>query len=200
VEAFEIEPSYDREDPFGQGPRVLWGRVAILAAVVVFAFLIGRLTAGGGTPANVTALQNEVNSQKSQISSLQAQLAASGSSTNPGPATIPTPTASIPGVTQVSPSAPAASTSVGPNGTTYVVVAGDSLSSIEAKFYHTIGAQYTQLLERANNLTSSVIHTGQTLTIPPASDATAVTPSAAAPTTAVSPSVTLHPSPTSTKK
>ncbi len=208
MEPFEIEPSYDREDPFGQGPRVLWGRVAILAGVVVFAFLIGRLTAGGGgggSTNDTSSLQSQINSLRSQNNQLQAALQASNSGTSTGSNsgsqtgtnTVPTSTAAP------SPSAPASASTLGPNGTTYTVKPGDSLIGIEEHFYHAFGQAYTTAIEQANQMSSTAIRAGQTLTIPPA---TAINTSGAGTTsTSTSPVTTpsapaTHPSPTSTRR
>lgn len=169
--------------------------MAILAGVVVFAFLIGRVTAGGGgSSTDAAGLQTQINSLKSQNTQLQAALQASNAGTNTGTngstdvggSTVPTSTVTA------SPSATTNSGTVGPNGTTYQVKAGDTLSSIEAKFYRATGQKYTLALEQANGMTSPNLRTGQTLTIPPASsisNTTATTP------TATSPAAT-RPSPT----
>lgn len=209
MEAFEIEPSYDREDPFGRGPRILWGRVAVLAGLVIFCFLLGRISAPKNSDSSrVTALQNQVTADNSKIQSLQATVAEL--SAQPPPSTVTQPTTTSTGapvgqpqtspspVTQPSPSPSAA----GPAGGTYTVQVGDTLSSIEAKFYHQIGLPYTTLIEQANGLTSTTIRPGMKLTIPPASEVNTVTvPSpTASPVTPVTPAATTpHPSPSSTK-
>lgn len=178
LEAFEVEPSYDREDPFAPGPRVLWGRVAALAGVVIFFFLLGRITAGGGGASSqtVASLQQQVNADNSKISSLQTQLAAAN-----GPASSPAATGS-----QASP-APTSASSVPSPGvtaapgtfpTTYTVKSGDTLTLIEERFYRNADPALTSLLESANGLTSSALHTGQQLTIPaPTSSSTGTTSS-----------------------
>jgi LysM repeat protein len=188
VEAFEIEPSYDHEDPFGQGPRVLWGRIAALAGLVVFAFLIGHLTGGGGSSsATVTSLQSQLNAANSHISSLEASLANNGAGAT-SPSVAPSVGAST--LPSVAPSVvPSISTTVGPTGASYTVKSGDSLTTIEEAFYHTFSQALTQLLETANSLTAAVIHPGQKLVIPPASEATTV------PVTSPSPVVSVVPSP-----
>lgn len=194
LEAFEIEPSYDHEDPFGPGPRILWGRIAALAGLVVFAFLIGHLTGGGGSSGNTASLQSTIQADNSKISQLEAALQNASTGTGAGATPTPAATASTP-VIAVTPSAPSTTPTLGPNGTSYTVQAGDSLSKIEETFYHTIGLQYTNLLEQANGLTSATIHTGEVLTIPPASALNTVTS-----TPAASPSAVPTPHVTSTKK
>ncbi|MGH2717993.1 MAG: LysM peptidoglycan-binding domain-containing protein [Actinomycetota bacterium] len=186
--------------------------MAILAGVVVFAFLIGRVTGGGGggtSSATTASLQTKVNTLQSENSRLSAALANAGNSTgtntgtNGGSTTGGSTTggSTTPTSTTTSPSPPSSSSTVGPNGTTYQVKAGDSLSTIEAHFYHAIGAQYTAAIEAANNMTSSAIRTGQTLTIPPASaitnsSSTGTVTSPSPPATGTSPGTTTHPTPT----
>jgi nucleoid-associated protein YgaU len=48
----EPEPSYewDYEDERSSRPKVLWGRIVILAIVLILAYLLGRSTAPGGIP------------------------------------------------------------------------------------------------------------------------------------------------------
>jgi nucleoid-associated protein YgaU len=172
LEAFEVEPSYDREDPFGQAPRVLWGRVAALAGVVIFFFLLGTRFGGGGGASSQTVarLQQQINADNSKISSLQAQLSAAG-----GPASSPAATGS-----QASPAPSGASTvpspaASGASGTfpiTYTVKSGDTLTLIEERFYRNADPALTSLLESANGLNSSALHTGQQLTIPSPTQAT----------------------------
>lgn len=176
MEAFEVEPSYDREGPFAPEPRVLWGRVAALAAVVIFFFLLGRITAGGGgaSAQTVATLQRQLNADNSKISSLQTQLSAAN-----GPAASP-----APGGSQASPAptngstvpSPAAGTTGG-FPATYTVKSGDTLTSIEERFYRNADPALTSLLESANGLSSSALHTGQQLTIPaPPTASTAPSP------------------------
>src|ERR687892_1123770 len=48
----EPDPSYewDYEDERSSRPKVLWGRIVILAIVVILAYLLGRSTAPEGIP------------------------------------------------------------------------------------------------------------------------------------------------------
>src|SRR6266851_7364917 len=138
VEAFEIEPSYEREDPFPRGPRVLWGRVAALSGGVILAFLIGHQT-GGGPSTDARALQRPVDQDKTTIAQLQQSLAAAsagpttspnpttslGAGTTPLPATSTTPTSTV--------TAPAG-TSAGSNATV-TVKSGDTLGAIISHYY-----------------------------------------------------------------
>lgn len=205
MEPFEIEPSYDREDPFGHGPRVLWGRVAVLAGGLILFFLFGRITAGGGgSSASVTSLQNQLSAANSKIASLEASLSDANGSVTP-PATVQTtPSTAATGAVVESPTPPVVPPSPAVAGPiTYTVKVGDTLSSIEVHFYHHLGQQYTTLIEQANGLTSPTIHPGQKLIIPPASSlqtTTPASPAATAPDTTTSPAPSPHPSPSSTKK
>lgn len=211
MEAFEIEPSYDREDPFGRGPRILWGRVAVLAGLVIFCFLLGRLTASKNSDAaTVTRLQTTVTNDQSKIQSLQATVAELSAAPPPSAVTQPTNTATNPPVGQLPSPSPVVQPSPSPTaasaaGGTYTVQVGDTLSSIEEKFYKTIGLPYTQLIEQANGLTSAIIRPGMKLTIPPKSEVSTITtgtattaPPVVTPTTPAT-VPTVRPSPSSTK-
>ncbi|HEU5001408.1 MAG TPA: LysM peptidoglycan-binding domain-containing protein [Actinomycetota bacterium] len=207
MEAFEIEPSYDREDPFGRGPRILWGRVAVLAGLVIFCFLIGRISVGKSSDSSqVTRLQNQVTADNTKIQSLQATVAELSAQPPPSAVTQPTTTSTNAPVGQPPPSPtpqPSPSpTAASPAGGTYTVQVGDTLSTIESKFYHQIGLPYTTLIEQANGLQSTTIRPGMKLTIPPASEVNTVTvPSPTAPViTPTTPAATSpRPSPSSTK-
>src|SRR5712691_4241711 len=131
LEAFEIEPSYDREDPFPRGPRVLWGRVAALGAGLVLFSLLGHMTAGGGgNSSQITTLQRQVSQDQATIAQLQQSLAqaSSGQVTNPTPA-LSQGTIAGPGTVQASPSVTATAGTSGVTTTTggpvtYTVKAG----------------------------------------------------------------------------
>ncbi|HLI57865.1 MAG TPA: LysM peptidoglycan-binding domain-containing protein, partial [Actinomycetota bacterium] len=152
-----------------------------------------------------SALNAQISSLRSQNSQLNAELnAANGTGPSTGSQTgtntIPSPSAAV----TSSPSPSSSSSTLGPNGTTYQVKPGDSLSAIEERFYKTIGLPYTQAIEQANGLANSAIHAGQTLTIPPLSAINtggtgATTTSPTPPVTATTPAAT-HPSPSSTKR
>lgn len=194
--AFEVEPSYS-DEPLPQGPRVLWGRVGVLGGALVLFFLLGRLTAPGGSSADVTNLRNQVASQASQIATLQAQLrGATAQSPSPTPSlsTSPNPSSSP------TSSPPAAATTP----TSYTVKSGDTLGGIAHTVYGTSSgystAALSALLMQANNITDAhTLRVGQVLTVPPASQAANVvipSPSVApSPKTSTSP----HPSPSPTK-
>jgi len=196
LEAFEIEPSYEREDPFPRGPRVLWGRVAALGAGLVLFFLLGHMTAGGGgSSSQVTALQRQVDQDKATIAQLEQNLAQQ----NTAPLTTPTPATSQgaingPGALQASPTASATSTSgsTSTSGTspanggtvTYTVKVGDTIGSIASHFYGHTQHDYVVAIEQANNLPDATIRVGMKLIIPPKPASTSgTTPTGTATTT-----------------
>ena len=181
LEAFEIEPSYEREDPFARGPRILWDRVAALGAGLVFAFLLGWLMAPGGSPsADVTRLQRQHNEDTRTINSLEASLAAAAA-TQATPT--PSPGAAL-GGGAASGSGPTSTASPGSDtgatggtsgaggsaqaGKTYIVRSGDTLSGIATRFYGRSNHDLTTLIAQTNNLADPTIRPGMKLTIPPA--------------------------------
>ena len=87
----EPEPSYewDYEDERRSRPKVLWGRLVILAIVLVLAYLLGRSTAPEGIPegtleqarAESAQLEEENQSLADQVDELEA------AQESPGPTT-----------------------------------------------------------------------------------------------------------------
>lgn len=193
LEAFEIEPSYDREDPFPRGPRVLWGRVAALSGGLILAFLIGHMTGGGGSATN-TSLQNEVNSDRTTIAQLQQSLAAASA----GATTTPSPTASLGGfvvptsTVSPTPTSTASSTPASGASVTYTVKVGDTIGSIASHFYGRTSHAAVVAIEQANNLADATIRVGMKLTIPPSSTFASTTPTETV-TTSPSPRVSASP-------
>ncbi len=78
----EPEPSYewDYEDERSSRPKVLWGRIVLLAVVLILAFLLGRSTAPDGIPesrleqarAESAQLEEENQSLADQVEELEA--------------------------------------------------------------------------------------------------------------------------------
>lgn len=147
----EVQPEAEWDPPYS-GTNVLWGRVAVLAIVLVLAFLIGRISAPNGIPlATVDRLQSQLDQAQNEMDSLRSQL-------DDAQATI---------AAQASPS-PSGSedTATGGKATTYVVKPGDSLSSIAAKFYG--DASLGHYIAESNDLTDpGQLKVDQTLKIPP---------------------------------
>ena len=87
----ESDPSYewDYEDERSSRPKVLWGRIVILAVVLILAYLLGRSTASEGIPessleqarAESAQLEEENQSLADQVDELQA------AQESPGPTT-----------------------------------------------------------------------------------------------------------------
>jgi nucleoid-associated protein YgaU len=87
----EPEPSYewDYEDDRSSRPKVLWGRIVILAIVLILAYLLGRSTAPEGIPqgtleqarAESAQLEEENQSLANQVEELEA------AQESPGPTT-----------------------------------------------------------------------------------------------------------------
>src|SRR5918996_3069471 len=88
----ESDPSYewDYEDERSSRPKVLWGRIVILAVVLILAYLLGRSTASEGIPessleqarAESAQLEEENQSLADQVDELQA-----AQEESPGPTT-----------------------------------------------------------------------------------------------------------------
>jgi len=75
------DPGYDWD--YGEGgpaehhpPTILWGRIAVLAALVLIAFLVGRLTAGGGgvDQEDFNRVREERDAARDQVEALDAQV------------------------------------------------------------------------------------------------------------------------------
>jgi nucleoid-associated protein YgaU len=87
----EPEPSYewDYEGERRPRPKVLWGRILILAVVVILAYLLGRSTAPEGIPANTleqaraesAQLEQENQELADQVDELEAAQASPGPTT-----------------------------------------------------------------------------------------------------------------------
>ncbi len=164
-EPYRPDASYDldyEEEPQPAGPgRVLWGRVAILGAALLIAFLIGRATGGGdeGVPqADYDEVVAERNELRNQVTDLENDLAAALEPTPP-------PASASPGA------AGGGDEATDPEGETeggeiYVVQPGDTLASIAAEQYG--DASLDDFLAEANGITDpESLAVGQELVIPP---------------------------------
>ncbi|MPZ68444.1 MAG: LysM peptidoglycan-binding domain-containing protein [Actinobacteria bacterium] len=154
---------YDEPEPRKPGGDILWGRVAVLGAVVLFAFLIGRSTAGGGVSTKqfeearaATIDANErIDELEAEVVALETQLNAeenpgtgnqgdgnnnSGDGENEGDATS--------------------------EMETYVVASGDTLQTIAEQFYG--DASLDDFLAEHNGISDpTTLQVGQKLEIPP---------------------------------
>jgi nucleoid-associated protein YgaU len=174
TESFETddEQSQEWDSEEEPGPRVLWGRVAALAGIVLLAFLIGRATAGDGVPTRdmkraerqLGALETENEDLRSQVALLET----GALDPNAPPAELDG-TVALPDEDAI-----AAETAEGGSendagtkveGLNYVVKQNDSLSKIARKFYG--DASLGRFLARANNIADpAAITVGQKIIIP----------------------------------
>ncbi len=163
-EPYRPESSYELEyedEPEERRPgRVLWGRVAILGAALLLAFLLGRATGGvdpGVTQAKFDQVSDERDALEAQVGTLESQLEAAQQAT-PAPSAAPT-------------DDPADETATDPEGETeggeiYVVKSGDTLATIAEQFYG--DASLDDYLAEANGITDpEALAVGTELTIPP---------------------------------
>jgi nucleoid-associated protein YgaU len=170
-EPYQPEPAYDweyDEEPRtrkgGQMPNVLWGRVAILGAMILFAFLLGRMTKSSGVPASeleaandeVAAVQEDLAAANDQIAALQTQV------DDLQAAAAPTDTTEDPAATEDTEDPAATDTTT---EETYVVKPDETLSIIAERFYG--DASLADFLAEANGIEDpTAISAGQELIIP----------------------------------
>ena len=159
---------YDDEPAYRNAPRILWGRLAVLAVVMLAAFLLGRATAGGGIPqedfdamraerndaqAQAADLREENQGLENQNTALQDQLAAAEAEAESPPTTTGEET----------------DTADEPAGETYVIKAGDTLTDLAIEFYG--DASLDQYIAEHNDIAdASAINVGAEISIPPDPD------------------------------
>lgn len=119
------DPGYDY-DEFAyedrRRPNVLWGRIIALAVALLLAFLLGRITAGGGADeGELRELRDELEQVQQQNEDLENELAAQAEAEP-----VETPGA---GATEATPDPAAAE-----ENETYVVQRGDTLRGIAQTF------------------------------------------------------------------
>lgn len=152
---------YDDEPQPGRPGRVLWGRVAILGAALLIAFLIGRASGGGdGVPqTDYDEVAAERDDLEAQVSDLESDLAAALEPTPP-------PASASPGAGGGGEDEAADPEGETEGGETYSVQSGDTLASIAADFYG--DASLDDFLAEANGITDpESLAVGQELVIPP---------------------------------
>jgi hypothetical protein len=150
---------YDGEPGEHRPPTILWGRVAVLGAVMLLAFLIGRLTAGGGgvDQDDLNQVRAERDDARQEVTQLQADLEAAQEQVQDQPTPTPSP----------SPQAGAgADNQAGAESQLYEVQPGDSLRSIAEDFYGDFGL-WTIIAEENNMTSDSVLQVGDEILIPP---------------------------------
>ncbi|MGI8773880.1 MAG: LysM peptidoglycan-binding domain-containing protein [Actinomycetota bacterium] len=145
----------EETDARGPKPNVLWGRVAILAGLVLLAFLFGRMTAGGGVPAaDLDRAQDRIEELRTENAQLKTEIAAQEQD-DPG-------AAEAPAETEDSEEAETAES----QDQTYTVQSGDSLTTIAQRFYN--DASLDDFLAEANDISDPTkLSVGQELRIPP---------------------------------
>ena len=165
-EPYRPDSSYDLDyddEPQPGGPgRVLWGRVAILGAALLIAFLIGRATGGGdGVPqSDYDEVVADNKALEDDVANLEQQLIAAEQEPTPPPATA-SPGTAAGGEDEATD--PEGETE---GGETYVVQSGDTLASIAADHYG--DASLDDFLAEANGITDpESLAVGQELVIPP---------------------------------
>jgi LysM repeat protein len=146
------------EEPDGRTmPNILWGRVAVLGAALLLAFLLGRLTAGGGDVSreDFNQVRAERDDARQEVADLQAQL-------DEAQQTTPTPdaTQTTEGTGEEGEEQPAAEVE------TYTIAEDDTLRTIAEDFYD--DASLADALAEYNDIVDpSIISVGDTIEIPP---------------------------------
>lgn len=145
----------EETDARGPKPNVLWGRVAILAALLLLAFLFGRATAGGGVPAaDLDKARERVEELRAENAQLKTEIAAQEQD-DPGSAEAPAETED-PEETEAAES----------QDQTYTVQSGDSLTTIAERFYD--DPSLDDFLAEANGISDPRrLSVGQEIRIPP---------------------------------
>jgi nucleoid-associated protein YgaU len=87
----EPDPAYDWDDE-PPSPKLLWGRVIALAAVLILAFLLGRATAPDDSAEEVEQLQGQLEEAADRIAELEDELEFGATPTAPETTPPETPT------------------------------------------------------------------------------------------------------------
>ena len=160
---------------FDQMPNVLWGRVVVLFAALLFTFLLGRACAPDGVP------QSRLEETEQELAEAKADLEQARKATPTPAATFPTTVQTTAPAVAPTPSPTPAATAAAGRTQTYTVKSGDTLLGISKTFYGT--TRYADLIKEANQITDTTALTiGKKLDIPPKP--------AASPTAAASPTST----------
>lgn len=159
LDPYEPDPAagYEWEDePVADKPRVLWGRVAVLGGMLLLAFLLGRATKGGGIPSEqLTQARQEIQALETENAALEEELASAPEVT----------TGTDTGAEDTTDGTESDGADTTPEGKTYVVEAGDSLTTIAAKFYD--DPSLDDYLAEVNGITDPTqLAVGQELLIP----------------------------------
>ena len=146
-------------------PKILWGRVAGLVAIVLVAFLAGRAAAPDGIPqsryerlrAQLSGLQAENESLRARLAQARVEGSSAGESPSGG--------SPSPSLGESPGGSPGDSAGGSAASTTYSVQKNDTFSLISEKFYGT--SAYWKDIARKNGLSpNATLKPGQELKIP----------------------------------
>lgn len=143
------------EEPDGRTmPNILWGRVAVLGAALLLAFLLGRLTAGGGdvSQEDFDQVRAERDEAQQEVTDLRAQLEEAQAQPQETPTPNTTPTGE-PDAAQG-------------DVETYTIQSGDTLRTIAEDQYGD-AALADPLADYNDIIDPSSINTGDEIEIPP---------------------------------
>jgi hypothetical protein len=155
---------YDDEPAYRTGPRILWGRLIVLAVVLLAAFLVGRATGGSGiTQEDLDALRAERNDAQAQIEELQEEV----TGLNQQNTALQDRIDQLEAEQGTTPPATGEDTEgEEPAGETYVIREGDTLLELANEFYG--DPSLDDYIAEANGITDpSLINAGDEITIPP---------------------------------
>ncbi|WP_370324097.1 LysM peptidoglycan-binding domain-containing protein [Euzebya sp.] len=166
---------FDYEGAEDFGGRILWGRIAVFAAALILAFILGSCTGGGGgvdqaeldaVESELTTTRSELESRTTTIAQLQQQLQEARNSAAPtGGGTEGTGGQTTDGGTEGPGTTPADTQTDDSGNRIYTVQSGDTLSTIAEAVYGDPTA--FGVIASANNLGgSSPLQVGQELIIP----------------------------------
>lgn len=171
LDPYEPQTAYewdDEEETVQEGPKVLWGRIAILALALIIAFLLGRAAAPNGIPAStVTDLEGKVAELEGDNEALRGEVAALQAAAEEAnnQAAQEDPEATGETDTETDTEDETGSGTSTETVEIYVVKPGDSLTSISEEFYGT--TEYGNYLAEVNGIADPTsIQVGQELTIP----------------------------------
>lgn len=155
---------YDDEPAYRSGPRVLWGRLVVLAVVLLVAFLIGRATGGGGVPQeDFDAARAERNDAQAQVQDLQQEVSQLENQSEALQNSLDEAEAAAETTTDTTGDE---NTAEEPAGETYVIEEGDTLRDIAIEFYG--DATLDDYIAEANDIADpSLISAGVEIIIPP---------------------------------
>ena len=154
---------YDDEPAYRTRPRILWGRLVVLAVVLLAAFLLGRATGGSGvTQEDLDAMRAERNDAQAQVENLNEEVQQNEDQ-------IAALQEQIDQLEAEAPTTPDPTTDEGaeePAGETYVIEEGDTLLELANEFYG--DPSLDDYIAEANDIVDpSLISAGTEIIIPP---------------------------------